>query len=158
VIERAVVILLLAAAPSLAGAAAACTFSSTPGMGFGAYDDSSAATTDSTTSIVVQCLRIGGPADVTVTLQIGPSATSGAIAPRRMGSGANRMDYNLYRDSGRSQVWGQTAAVDVGSITITGIPNFASRSGTLVIYGRIPALQNVPAGTYSDSVRLTVSP
>lgn len=151
-------LVLLALAPSVAGAAAACNFTSTPGMGFGAYDDSSAANDDSTTSIVVQCFRVGGPADVTVTLQLGPSATSGTIASRQMASGANRLNYNLYRDSGRSQVWGQTSGVDAGTITITGIPNFGNRSGTFVIYGRLPAQQNIPAGAYSDSVQLTVSP
>jgi spore coat protein U-like protein len=153
-----VLALLVALAPSLVDAASTCNFTSTPGMAFGAYDDSSASNTDSTTSIVVQCFRIGGPADVVVTLQVGTSATSGGLAPRRMASGANRMDYNLYRDSGRTQVWGQTPGVDTATITITGIPNVGSRSGTFVIYGRIPALQNVPAGAYSDSVQLTVSP
>jgi spore coat protein U-like protein len=153
-----VLLFLLALAPSLVEAASSCNFTSTPGMAFGAYDDSSATPDDTTTSVVVQCFRIGGPADVTVTLQLGPSATSGSIAPRRMAFGANRLDYNLYRDSGRSQVWGQTTGSDTGSITITGIPNLGNRSGTLVIYGRIPALQNVPAGAYSDSLQMTVSP
>jgi len=150
--------LLLALVPSLAGAAATCSFSSTPGMSFGPYNDSSATPTDSSTSIVVSCFRIGGPADVTVTLQVGPSANSGTIATRQMRSGANPMNYNLYRDAGRSLVWGQTSGTDTGSITITNISNFGSKTGTFVIYGRIPALQNVNAGAYSDSVTLTVSP
>ena len=153
-----VIALFLALAPSLAGAAITCTFSSTPGMGFGAYDDSSAVATDSTTSVVVQCFRVAGPADVTVTLQIGPSATSGTISPRQMGSGANRLSYNLYRDSGRSQVWGQTSGVDTVTTTITNVPNNGSKTGTFVIYGRIPALQSVAAGAYSDSVQITVLP
>lgn len=149
---------LIALAPSAAGAAATCSFSSTPGMSFGAYNDSSAADTDSTTSIVVDCFRNAGPASADVTLQLGPSAGSGALTPRRMSSGSNRLDYNLYRDAGRSQVWGQTPGVDAVTITINGIPNNGSRSGTFVIYGRVPALQNVPAGAYSDSVQMTVSP
>jgi spore coat protein U-like protein len=145
--------------PSLASAAALCSFTSTPAMGFGAYDDSSAANTDSSTSLVVNCFRVGGPADVDVTLQIGPSATSGGNAPRQMaGPAGNRMNYNLYRDSGRSQVWGQSAGVDTGTVTITNISNFGSKSGTFVVYGRIPAQQNVAAGAYSDSVQLTISP
>jgi spore coat protein U-like protein len=150
--------LLVALAPSLVEAASTCNFTSTPGMAFGAYDDSSATPNDATTSIVVQCFRIGGPADVTVTLQLGPSATSGTTAPRRMASGANRLDYNLYRDAARSQVWGQTTGSDTASITVIGIPNLGSRTGTFVIYGRVPALQNVPAGAYSDSLQMTVSP
>jgi len=148
---------LFALAPCIANAATTCAFSSTPGMSFGAYDDSSAATTDAATSIVVICSRNGGPTPTAVVLQVGPSANSGLIATRTMRSGANSMNYNLYRDSGRSQVWGQTSGVDTGSISLT-VPNNGSANGTLVIYGRIPALQNVPAGTYSDSVQITVTP
>jgi spore coat protein U-like protein len=148
----------LALVPSLASAAIVCSFSSTPGLNFGGYADSSPVNTDSTTSVVVQCFRVGGPADVDVTLQIGPSATSGTISPRQMGSGANRLNYNLYRDSGRSQVWGQTSGVDTVTTTISNVPNNGSKNGTFVIYGRIPALQSVAAGAYSDSVQITVLP
>ena len=156
--SRLLLALLLAIAPSLAGAAAVCSFSSTPAMGFGAYDDSSGTPDDSSTGIVVSCFRVGGPADVTVTMQIGASSTSGSITGRQMASGANRMNYGLYRDSGRSQNWGNTAGVDAGTITITNISNFGSKSGTFTVYGRIPALQNVAAGSYSDTVQLTISP
>jgi spore coat protein U-like protein len=150
-------IVLLVLVPAVASAATTCSFSSTPGMAFGAYDDSSATPTDATTSIVVSCARTGGPTPVNATLQIGTSAGSGLIATRSMRSGANVMNYNLYRDSGRTQVWGQTSGVDTSSISIT-VPNNNSASGTLVIYGRIPALQNVPVGPYSDSVQITISP
>ena len=149
--------LLAVLIPGLAGAATTCAFSSTPGMNFGAYDDSSASPTDAATSIVVNCSRNGGPTPTTVVLQVGPSANSGLIATRTMRSGANTMNYNLYRDSARSQVWGQTSGVDTGSISLT-VPNNNSANGTLVIYGRIPALQNAPAGAYSDSVQITVTP
>lgn len=149
--------LLLALAPCVASAATTCAFSSTPGMSFGAYDDSSASPTDATTSIIVTCSRNGGPTPTTVTLQIGPSANSGLISTRAMRSGANTMNYNLYRDSARSQVWGQTSGVDTGTISLT-VPNNGSANGTLVIYGRIPALQNVPVGTFSDGVQITVAP
>ena len=43
-------------------------------------------------------------------------------------------------------------------IAILNIPNAGSKAGTITIYGRVPALQNVPAGAYSDSVQMTVSP
>ena len=149
--------LVVAISPGLAGAATTCAFSSTPGMSFGAYADASASPTDAATSIVVVCSRNGGPTPTTVVLQAGPSANSGLIATRQMRSGTNLMNYNLYRDSGRSQVWGQTSGVDTGSISLT-VPNNGSANGTLVIYGRIPALQNVPAGAYGDSVQITVTP
>ena len=149
---------LLLLAPSVAGAVITCTFSSTPGLSFGAYDDSSPVSTDINTSVVVRCTRGHGTNSASVVLQLGPSATSGTIATRQMASGANRMNYNLYRDAGRSQVWGQTAGTDTVQIDTGNIANFASVDVAFTIYGRIPALQNVNAGAYSDSVQLTVSP
>lgn len=151
--------LLLILAPSLVLAQiATCTFNSTPAAAFGPYDDSSALDTDTSTSVVVRCARNGGPANITVTLQIGPSAGSGQIASRAMRAGAESLGYNLYRDGGRSQVWGQTASADAGTLTINGIPNNGTKDGTFVVYGRIAARQSVAAGAYSDSVQLTVSP
>jgi len=157
-VSRFLAVLALLLLPTLALAQATCSFSSTPGATFGAYDDSSAVATDTSTSLVVNCLRNGGPANISVTLQLGPSAGSGQIATRALRFGANSLNYNLYRDSARSLVWGQTAGVDTGAVAINGIPNNGSKTGSFVIYGRIPALQNVPAGPYTDSVQITVSP
>ena len=148
-------LLLLAPAPVLAQSAS-CSFTSTPGAAFGPYDDASAVPTDTATSVGVNCLRNGGPANVSVTLQLGPG--SGSVAARQMLAGGNILNYNLYRDAGRTMVWGQTAGVDAGSITINGIPNNGSKNGTFVIYGRIPAQQSVGIGSYTDSVQITVSP
>lgn len=149
---------LVLLAPSLAHALITCTFSSTPGMTFGAYDDSSAAATDTATSVVVRCTRVLGANSASVVLQLGPSATSGTIATRQMASGANRMNYNLYRDAGRSQVWGQTSGVDTVTLDTGNMGNGQSNDVAFTVFGRIPALQNVAPGAYSDSVQLTVSP
>lgn len=151
--------LALLLAPGIALAQTAlCTFSSTPGAAFGVYDDSSAAPTDTATTVTASCARNGGPPNPAVTLQVGPSATSGLVATRQMRSGTSLMNYNLYRDAGRTAVWGQTAGVDAMTITLNGIPNNGAKDASFVIYGRIPALQNVAKGAYSDSVTITVMP
>lgn len=126
-------------------------------MGFGLYDDSSAAPTDSTTSVSVRCTRTGGPQNVSVTLGLGASANSGQTIVRRLRAGAESLDYNLFRDSGRSAVWGPTAGVDASTMTLS-VANNASQDATFVIYGRIPALQNAAVGLYSDSVPITLLP
>src|SRR5262245_8809910 len=157
-VNRAVLLLVLLIVPGFAAAQVAiCSFSTNPGMAFGAYDDSSAAPTNSTTDIVVRCLRNGGPPNPSVTVTLG-AGNSGSVAARELRSGANPMSYNLYRDSARTQVWGQTAGVDAVTVTVNGIPNNSYTDTTFTIYGRIPALQNVPAGAYSDSVQMTVTP
>lgn len=149
---------LLVLAPSLACAQLSCGFSSTPGAAFGAYNDAAPGATDTATSVVVRCLRNGGPANMTLTLQIGPSTGSGQVASRALSAGAERLVYNLYRDASRTAVWGQTAGVDTVSIALNGVPNNGSKDATFVVYGRIPARQNAAAGAYTDSVQLTVSP
>lgn len=58
--------------------------------------------------------------------------------------------YQLYRNSG------YTALIGSGSSAV----NFtapASGSGTVSVYGRIPANQSVPAGSYSDTVAVTMT-
>ena len=141
-------------------AAITCTFSSVPGIAFGLYDDSSAAPTDITGFVDVLCTRNGGPNDVTLTVSIGVSANTGQIANRALKNTASAvlLNYNLYRDTARSQVWGAVPGIDTGSTTISNIPNNSSRSARLNIYGRITALQNATVGNYADSLLITVLP
>jgi spore coat protein U domain-containing protein, fimbrial subunit CupE1/2/3/6 len=157
-VSRCLCAALLFLAPTLACAQVICGFLSTPGAAFGVYDDGAPAAANTSTSVVVRCLRNGGPANVTLTLQIGPSAGTGQIVNRALSAGAERLAYNLYRDASRTAVWGQTAGVDTVAVAINGVPNNGSKDATFVVYGRIPALQSVAAGAYADSVQLTISP
>jgi spore coat protein U-like protein len=156
-VNKRVLVLLLAFMASPTEAFITCQFNSTPALAFGAYDDSSGVATNGATTVVVRCTRIGGANSANVTVQIGPGQWGGVPA-RQMRSGANPMNYNLYRDAARTLVWGQTAGVDALTLNVGPISNGASLDANFTIYGRIPALQNVPAGTYTDSVQLTVSP
>jgi spore coat protein U-like protein len=141
-----------------ANAQVSCRLSGVAGSAFGLYDDSSAAPTDTASSVTVSCLRNGGPANVDMDIALGPSAGSGLVASRLLRSGARTLNYNLFRDSGRSAVWGQTSGADTLPLKLTGIPNNAAKDAVIVIYGRIPALQNAAAGVYADSVSIIVTP
>jgi spore coat protein U-like protein len=159
-IAIAAIFALIAFAPSDAFAAITCTFTSVPGVAFGNYDDSSATPTDGTSLVTVSCSRAGGPNSVTLTVSIGTSANTGLVSSRAMKNTASAvlLNYNLYRDTARTQVWGVTAGTNTVSATLTGIPNGGSQSTSLNIYGRIAALQNATVGNYADSVAITVSP
>ena len=68
---------------------------------------------------------------------------------RRMKTGANFLNYNLYVDAGRSTTW-TTAAPALG----TGNGSAQSVS----IYGRVPSIGTAPPpGTYSDTVLMTIT-
>ena len=109
---------------------------------FGGYDSLSSAATDGTGNIHVVC---DASTSFTVTLDGG----NGSIDDRTMTSGADALHYNLFSNASRTAVWGDgNGASDV------------SASGTTVdlpVYGRIPGLQNVPAGTYLDTIAVTVT-
>jgi spore coat protein U-like protein len=148
---------LLAAAIGLAlallpaPALAACTVGTT-GVAFGAYDSLSATPDDSTGTIEVDC----HPSDQSVEVAIG-TGLSGSFAPRRMGNGAATLNYNLYTSAARAIVWGDGTQGTASQTLTSGIVNSGTRHFTAVIHGRIPAAQSVPAGTYGDTLIVTIN-
>ncbi len=131
--------------------ARACTITAT-GVAFGAYNPQAAGADNGTGTIALACAT--GVTAPVVTLSPG---LYGSYAVRRMGSGANRLNYNLYSNSARTTIWGDgtsgTVAVTFTGGTVSGGQRHFSRS----VFGRIPALQNVQAGTYGDTIIVTVT-
>ena len=131
-----------------------CAISTTNGVAFGAYDPVTANATNpltATGSLSVTCTS--GATEPVITLDVGSNANvagSAAAPQRQMISAGNLLAYYLYQDSNYSVVWGNTAGSGEG-YTGTGT------ASTLTVYGSIPAAQNVPAGSYADSVVATVT-
>jgi spore coat protein U-like protein len=85
---------------------------------------------------------------LTVSLDGG---TVGTVANRSMGNGnGDSLSYQLYRNSARNQVWG-TGGEAMELVLL--VPD----SGSVPVYGTIPGGQNVPAGSYSDTVNVTLT-
>lgn len=130
-----------------------CTISTAP-VAFGNYDPVVANATSAlngTGTITVTCTS----GDATnITLGQGADADSGSTdaAPlRRMkDAGTDVLSYALYQDSARTTVWGNTLATGVNE-TGTGVAQ------NVTVYGAVAAGQNVPAGSYSDTVVATVT-
>ncbi len=101
---------------------------------------------DATTNISVTCTN-GTPYNITLS-----AGSSGSITARTMvNSAGDPLTYQIYKDSARLNVWG-TAAADLLASTGTG----AAQPHT--IYGRIFGAQTATAGSYSDTVTITVTP
>ena len=84
-----------------------------------------------------------------VSLDNGQNALSGQ---RRMRSGANYIDYDLYSDSGRTLRWGLTKDVD----TVSGLG--VNTGKQLPVYGKVPKpAATPPFGNYSDLIIATVN-
>jgi spore coat protein U-like protein len=127
---------------SQSASAVTCSINST-GVAFGNYDVFSAQNLDGVGSIGVTC-------DVSTAYSIALSPGSGSFASRSMASGANQLNYNLYTDAARTTVWGDGTS---GTATVSGTAMTANHS----VYGRIPSRQNMPVGSYSDNITLTLT-
>ena len=75
---------------------------------------------------------------------------SGDINARKMLSGSNQLTYQLYRNAARNAVWGTGANAQ-------GLQLLQPLSGKIDVYGRIPAGQAVAAGSYTDTVNVTLT-
>lgn len=123
---------------------------STADLGFGTYSPIAGSALDGTTTITVTC-TLGTPYNVRLD---GGGHSGGSVSTRKMqrtSGGSETMNYSLFRNVGRTQNWGETDNTDTLSATGTGV----SQGHT--VYGRIPASENVPTGSYSDTVNVTVS-
>ena len=132
-----------------ASVSAVCTIS-TAAVAFGAYDPvvtNAAAALNGTGTLTVACTK---GASATIDLGNGGNLSAGS---RRMTSGPDFLNYALYKDAARTQVWGTGMA---GGSTLT--YNSASKASTnLTVYGTVPAAQDVTVGSYSDVVVATIN-
>ncbi len=84
----------------------------------------------------------------TVTIEL-DGGQYGSVADRKMANGSARLQYQLYRDPSRTQIWGQGNNAYQGQILVD--------NAVLEVFGRIPGGQNVTPGTYTDIVNITVT-
>lgn len=136
-----------------ASVTANCSISTAP-VAFGAYDpvSTNASTALNGTGTVNVTCTSGASTTVTLGQGLNPGAGSSDTAPaRRLTDGTSHfLTYSLFSDNGRTTVWGNTGA--------TGVPSTGTGSQVaLTVYGAVDAGQNVPTGSYSDTVVATVT-
>jgi len=145
---------LLAAIPSAASAATAttsfavsatvadsCTVSAAA-LDFGSYAVASASA--ATTTVTVTCTT-GTTYHVALDDGVNFDATR-----RMVSGGTNFLEYELYTNEGHTIRWGSTGLTDVDG---TG----AGSAQALTVYGLVPSGQFVTAGSYSDTINVTVT-
>jgi spore coat protein U-like protein len=125
-----------------------CSVSSTP-INFGNYDMLVASPLNSTGSITVTC-DPGIP--YTIKLDQGQNS-GGSFQHREMRSsvGGDTLRYNLYRNSSRTEIWGNGTGNTfiVPAVGTGGNQNFT-------VYGRIPGRQKVRTELYNDTVTVII--
>lgn len=145
-------------AAGTAQAAVTCTVSAT-GPAFGIYNPLQATPTYANGSITATCTKISGMNAETVNLVSSYSTgSSGTYAMRTMRSGVNVLNYNLYFDAGYTRIRGNgTGGSQTGGASFTLTRTNPTSSTTSVIYGRVPASQDVAPGSYADTIVVTVT-
>jgi spore coat protein U-like protein len=127
-----------------------CSFVNIVGVNFGLYDVFNSAPTDSIGSITYKCTDVG-QSIITIDLDRGNSST---YNPRQMLQGSEALNYNLYLDGARTVIWGDGTS---GTSRYGPLNPPDNVDVTLSIHGRLSARQNVRAGTYRDTIRITIN-
>ncbi|HET7798296.1 MAG TPA: spore coat U domain-containing protein [Nevskia sp.] len=118
-------------------------------LSFGSYDPTSGSASNASTTVTLTC-TLGTAYKIGLDAGAGSGAT---VSLRQMTSGGNTLGYRLFRDAGRTLNWGNTPSTD----TLDGTSSAVSLTNTITVYGQIPAGTAAPAGTYTDSVAITVT-
>ena len=141
--------------PQLALAATCMVDTSGAAIAFGPYDPFAAAPIPALGTIVVTC-EPPKAKDLPVTFALGPGNNSTNFAPRRMQAAAGQyLDYNLYT-AGYAAVFGDGTSGTSTRTEFTGGGGGPYRA-TAQIWGELPAGQNAAAGSYSDTITVTVT-
>ncbi len=126
-----------------------CTVTS-PGISFGVYNPMAFSPINTSSTVTVICSSRINVA-VAYEIQIGPGI-SGSYNRRSM-SGLN---YQIYSDAARSQVWGDGGG---GTVSVADGYTFNSQipvNRTYNIFAQLPARQSVAPGVYTDTVLLLI--
>lgn len=125
-------------------------FVSATDLAFGVYDPSSGTPDEDSSTITVTCTA---GTDYDIGLNAG-TASGASVTTRQMTgpSPTDLLNYSLYSDSGHTTNWGDT----VGNDTVN-VPSATGAAENHTVYGRIPINQYVTAGSYSDTITVTIT-
>jgi spore coat protein U-like protein len=128
-----------------------CTISAGD-LSFGSYDTLGGAAVHGTATLSVACSVDGISHKVTLGEGAHAEGTSGPAIPlRQMSDGVDSLKYKLYSGGVDTTVWGDTA------LTGKGYTATSSAAADLTVYGTIDANQDVPVGSYTDTVVATIT-
>ena len=103
------------------------------------------------TSFTVQCTT-----GLTYDIGLDGGTNGGTTTTRTLygggGGGPETVNYKMFSDAGHSQNWGNTVATDTPAQS-TG--NGAAQSHT--VYGQVPVQATPTAGTFNDTITITVT-
>jgi spore coat protein U-like protein len=125
-----------------------CTIAASPTVSVGSYDALHGAVS-ATGTLTLTCTT--GSVAV-IALDTGANGSHATGTTRAMSDGnSDYLSYELYQNSGHTVLWGTNAnAATENAATSTTPVDYT-------VYALVPASQDVPPGSYSDSVTVTVT-
>ena len=126
---------------------AVCAVTATD-LDFGTYTSAGGTSLQGTTLLRATCTPSSS-----YNIGLNEGTTPGATVNQRLmkpAAGTQNLNYQLYSDSARSTIWGNTTGTD----TVTGVGTGLAVDHT--VFGAIPAAQKVPAGDYTDTITVRI--
>lgn len=128
-----------------------CTFSSAPTtLDFGTYLPLTGGALQQLMTFTVDCVP---PETVTVSFSTGQSPL---FDPRTMKFAPYTLNYNIFRNAGRTEIWGDGSG---STFTQSKTMTVGDRTLTVNVYGQVPGSQNVGASSpafYTDQITATI--
>jgi len=132
-----------------ASAADGCTVSvEAGGVGFGSFNPLTDLPRDTIGHIHYNCTNVG---NIWIDLSKGYSSSYA----RFMKSGTKELLYNLYLDEAHATIWGDKSVGTDHYATAT--PPSNGVDVDVSVHGNIPVQQNISAGTYTDTIQVTIT-
>lgn len=122
-------------------------------LAFGTYNPLGTGALDSQTTVGVECTKTTA---YTVALSYG--IHGGNAAARLMqDTNGNQLQYNLFADAGRTQVWNGTCTGGNTCASGTGTGPGTAHIHWFDVYGEVPHQNGIVPGQYSDTITVSVT-
>lgn len=141
--------LLAVPATAQAQSGSSCAISAT-GINFGTYNVFSGTPVQSTGGLTFRCGSSVKTDPVRISLSTGQSGT---YSQRSLANAGEALAYNLYRNAGRTEIWGDGSS---GTFDVAMTPE-RNTWVPVTIYAEIPPLQDVRAGSYTDTITVIIN-
>lgn len=105
---------------------------------------------NSSTAISLSC-----PSNLNWKIGLSNGVNASGTQRRMKNPGGNFINYELYRNSARTQRWGND--ITGGTDTASGSGSTQVNPTVLTVYGRVPAQASVAPGSYVDTVTVTLT-
>jgi spore coat protein U-like protein len=132
---------------------ASCTVS-VASLNFGTVPGPITANVDATATITALCT-----ATTPYAIGLGNGLHASGGQRRMQSSSSTYVNYGLYTDSGRADAWGSASSTTscTNGANTCALGTGTGSNQTITVYGRVPPQSTVTAGSYQDSVVVTLT-